>query len=414
MSAIDATDSLSPPRDRRRWIVCGLLFAATAICYMDRQIFGLLKPTLMRDIGWTETDYGDIVAVFSLFYAFGYLLAGRGLDIVGVRRGLPIAVTGWSMAAATHGLAGGVFGFQVARGALGLMEGANFPAAIKAIREWFPPSERALATGIFNAGSSIGAVLTPIALPFVVVAMGWRAAFLLSGALGLFWLVAWLLLYRRPPHRARPDAAVAWLPLLTKRGTLAYAGGMLMTSPVWWFYLNWVPGFLHDRFGTDMMAAIGPLVAIYLIADLGSIGGGWLSSRLIGQGMAPVRARIAAMLAMTALVLPVAVVPACQSMWPAVLLIALAAAAHQGFSANLYTLVSDTMPGGATSSVVGIGGFAAGIAGMFVALAVGRVLDATGGNYMILFLGAAAAYPLATLFIAALVGRAPVSTESIA
>lgn len=408
------------PRGRYRWVICALLFASTTICYIDRQIFGLLKPTLDTEFGWSETAYGDIIAAFSLMYAFGYLLGGRLMDRIGVRAGLGIAVFGWSIAAAAHGLMSTVLGFKIARGALGITEGGNFPASIKAVREWFPPQERAFATGIFNAGSNIGAIVTPISLPFIVALVGWRAAFLIAGSLGLIWLVLWLRFYELPERQKRlsaeelayiksgddaPAESVKWLSLLRYRGTWAYVVGMLMTSPVWWFYLNWVPGFLHDRFAIDMLGSIGPLVAIYLIADAGSIAGGWLSSRMIRRGMQPVPARLLTMLLMALCPIPVAFIAGVSNLWPAVMLIALAAAGHQGMSANLYTLASDTVPSRGVSSVIGIGGFAAGIMGMFVAMAVGRILDATGGNYAVLFIGAALAYPLAVLAMALILRR---------
>jgi len=403
--------SATAPAGRRRWIVCALLFASTTICYMDRQIIGLLKPTLEHALGWSETDYGDIIAVFSLLYAIGYLFGGRLMDWIGVRRGLPLAVGGWSISAALHGAMSSVIGVKIARGALGLAGGGNFPAAIKTVREWFPPRERALATGIFNAGSNIGALVTPIALPFVVVAAGWRAAFVMAGALGLIWVAFWLALYEMPERSRRisaeelayirsgdegdEPAKPSWLSLFRLRGTWAYTLGMLLTSPVWWFYLNWVPGFLNQRFGVDMLGSIGPLVTIYLLADLGSVLGGWISSRLMDAGMTPLASRMTAMLCMAAFPLPVAFISSVSSLWPASVLIGLAAAGHQGLSANLYTIVSDSLPARAVSSVVGIGGFAAGVMGMFVAMAVGRILDATNDNYMILFAAAAAAYPIA-------------------
>ncbi|MCP3731089.1 MFS transporter [Sphingomonas sp. MG17] len=420
-SARDPVPVAAPPRGRYRWVICALLFASTTICYIDRQIFGLLKPTLDAEFGWSETDYGDIIAAFSLMYAFGYLLGGRLIDRIGVRKGLSLAVFGWSLAAAAHGLMSTVLGFKIARGMLGITEGGNFPASIKAVREWFPPQERAFATGIFNAGSNIGAIVTPISLPFVVAFFGWRAAFLIAGSLGLIWLVLWLRFYELPERQRRlsaeelgfikagedpaPQPHVPWLSLLKYRGTWAYVVGMLMTSPVWWFYLNWVPGFLHDRFGIDMMGSIAPLVVIYLVADVGSIAGGWISSRLIRGGMRPVPARLATMFLMALCPIPVAFIAGVSGLWPAVFMIALAAAGHQGMSANLYTLASDTVPSRGVSSVIGMGGFAAGIVGMFVAMAVGRILDATGGNYSVLFIGAALAYPLAVLVMALIVRR---------
>jgi ACS family hexuronate transporter-like MFS transporter len=420
-AAADAAGATAPA-GRYRWVICALLFASTTLCYMDRQIFGLLKPVLDLELGWSETVYGDVIATFSLMYACGYLFGGRLMDRIGVRRGLSLAVAGWSVSAALHGLMTTALGFKFARGALGLTEGGNFPASIKAVREWFPPRERAFATGVFNAGSNIGAIVTPISLPFVVALVGWRAAFLIAGALGLIWVALWLRFYETPERQRRlsaeelayiksgdsdaPEPAkLPWLSLFAYRGTWAYALGMLLTSPVWWFYLNWVPGFLHQRFGVNMMASIAPLVTIYLIADIGSVAGGWISSRLIRGGMPVLRARMIAMLCMAMCPIPVALVSGVSGMWPAVLLIALAAAGHQGLSANLYTIVSDTLPAGAVSSVIGIGGFAAGVTGMFVAMAVGRILDATGGNYMVLFIGAAAAYPLAVLVMALILRR---------
>ncbi len=397
-----------------RWTICALLFFSTTINYMDRQILGLLKPLLMQDLGWSETDFGDIVAVFSLAYAFGYVGMGRFMDKAGVKIGLPIAVAGWSLFAALHGLMSTVFGFKIARGGLGLMEGGNFPASVSTIREWFPAKERALATGIFNAGSNIGAVITPIILPIMVALVGWQLAFVITGALGLIWVIAWMIFYDHPAKHPRlsaaerayitsdpyvPEKPVPWISLLGYRGTWAYLVGMLLSSPVWWFYLNWVPGYLNKQFGVNMMAAMAPLVTIYFFADFGSIGGGWLSSHLIKRGMRTLRARRIAIFTAAACVVPVAFVSQVSSLWAAVALISLAAAAHQGFAANLYTIVSDTVPSNAVSSVVGIGGFAAGIWGMFTALAIGRILDASGGNYMVLFIGASSIYPIAVIIM---------------
>ncbi|HXP97259.1 MAG TPA: MFS transporter [Telmatospirillum sp.] len=397
-----------------RWTICALLFFATTINYMDRQILGLLKPTMMKDLGWTETDFGDVVAAFSFMYALGYAGMGRFMDKVGVKIGLPIAVAGWSVFACLHGLMGSVFGFKIARGGLGLMEGGNFPASISAITDWFPAKERALATGIFNAGSNIGAVITPIILPLIVVAFGWKLAFIVTGATGFIWVICWGLLYKHPEDQKRlsaaelayirsdpipPEKKIPWISLLGYRGTWAFMVGMLMSSPVWWFYLNWVPGYLNRQFGVNMMAAMAPLVTIYLFADVGSIGGGWLSSHLIKRGMRTLKARRIAIFTVAFCVVPVGFVSQVSNLWGAVLLISLAAAAHQGFAANLYTIVSDTVPANAVSSVIGIGGFAGGIMGMFVALAIGRILDATGGNYMVLFVGASVIYPTAALIM---------------
>lgn len=397
-----------PARGRFRWVVCALLLIATTINYMDRQVLGLLKPLIMADLGWCETNFGDVVAVFSAMYALGYACMGRLMDRIGVRLGLSLAVAGWSLCACLQGAMSGVLGFKLARGGLGLMEGGHFPAAISAIADWFPARERALATGLFNAGSNIGAMATPVVLPFIVVALGWHWAFVVIGGLGFLWLAAWWLLYDRPERKAslspgelaliragRVAAAPqpSWLSLLRYRGTWVFIVGMLLVNSVWWFYLNWVPGYLHRQFGVDLMGAMAPLVAIYSLADFGSVGGGWLSSFLIRRGVPVLAARQWALLATALCVVPVALVSRTSDLWVAVALIGLAAAAHQGFAANLYTIVSDTMPGDSVSSVIGLGGFAGGITGMFMALAIGRVLDATGGNYTALFVAASVIYP---------------------
>jgi ACS family hexuronate transporter-like MFS transporter len=383
-----------------RWMICALLFAVTTINYMDRQVIGILKPVLSQSLGWSEIDYGHIVFFFQLAYAAGYAGMGRFMDLVGVRFGLAVAVTVWSVAAAAHGLMRTPAGFAAARFALGIGEGGNFPAAIKTVAAWFPVEERALATGLFNAGSNVGALVTPIVVPWLTVAFGWRTAFYATGLVGFIWLAAWLALYRHPPVPAGPagPARVPWLALFRYRGTWAFVVGTFLTSPVWWFYLFWVPDFLHKAHGLNLTALGPPLVAIYLMTDVGSIGGGWLSSALIARGVAVLRARKVALLVCALLVVPIFAAPRVDSLWLATLLIGLAASAHQGFSANLFTVVSDTMPAAAVSSVVGLGGMAGAIGGMGVAEAAGLVLQAT-GSYVILFTCAAGAYLLATLLM---------------
>lgn len=383
-----------------RWTICGLLFAVTTINYMDRQVIGILKPVLAQSLGWSEIDYGHIVFFFQLAYAAGYAGMGRFMDLVGVRFGLAVAVAVWSVAAAAHGLMRTPAGFAAARFALGIGEGGNFPAAIKTVAAWFPVEERALATGLFNAGSNVGALITPIVVPWLTVAFGWRTAFYATGLVGFVWLAAWLALYRRPPVAAGPagPARVPWLALFRYRGTWAFVVGTFLTSPVWWFYLFWVPDFLHKAHGLNLTALGPPLVAIYLMTDVGSIGGGWLSSALIARGVAVLRARKLALLVCALLVVPIFAAPRVDSLWLATLLIGLAASAHQGFSANLFTVVSDTMPAAAVSSVVGLGGMAGAIGGMGVAEAAGLVLQAT-GSYVILFTCAAGAYLLAILLM---------------
>ncbi|WP_424139724.1 MFS transporter [Roseomonas chloroacetimidivorans] len=416
---------------RYRWTICGLLFFSTTINYMDRQVLGLLKTTLMGDLKWTESDFGDIVAAFSLFYAFGYIGVGRLLDKVGIRLGLPAAVAAWSFFACVHALMGSVLGFKIARAGLGLSEGGNFPASIKAVSEWFPAKERALATGIFNAGSNVGAVVAPIIVPLLLMVWGWQGAFLVTGGIGFIWVVVWLAMYRKPEEHPKVSAAelsyirsdpvaaqisLPWLQLLRYRGTWANIVGTCFSAPVWWFYLNWVPGFLSKQYGVNLFGAILPLIIIYCMADVGSIGGGWLSSHLIKKGVRTLRARKIAFLVCGLCVLPVFFASQVSNMWAAVLLIGIAASAHQGYSANVYTIVSDTMPQSAVGSVVGIGGFCAYIVGMFVSIGVGRLLDATNGNYHVLFAIASVLYLVGLLIMHLILpktgsGRTPAGIE---
>ncbi len=388
--------------------MCGLLFLATTVNYVDRQVIGVLKPLLERELGWSEIDYGNLVFSFQAAYALGYAGGGRLLDRLGVRFGYALAVTLWSIAAMAHGLARSVPAFALARAALGLAEGANFPAAVKAVAEWFPRRERALATGIFNAGTNVGALVTPLLAPWLAVAFGWPAAFFVTGALGLLWLLLWRLFYREPPasrsDAAVPAAGIAWLELLRRRQTWAFALGMSLTAPVWWFYLYWIPSFLNRKHGLDLLELGPPLVVIYLMTDVGSVGGGWLSSALLRRGWSLNRARKSALALCALCVVPIFFASRVEGLWPAVLLIGLAASAHQGFSANLFTLVSDTVPAAAVSSVVGIGGMAGAIGGMFVAQAVGHLLEWT-GSYDVPFACASVAYLVALLVIHGLLPR---------
>ncbi|MEJ2079655.1 MAG: MFS transporter [Acidobacteriota bacterium] len=398
---------------RIRWIICALLFAATTINYIDRQVIGILKPTLQSELGWSEIDYGNIVFWFQVAYAMGYLFAGRVMDKIGVRIGYGLAVFFWSLAAMGHALARTVMGFATARFALGLSEGGNFPAAVKSVSEWFPKKERAFATGLFNAGSNVGALVAPLAVPWLTVMFGWEAAFIATGSLGLLWLVAWFFFYDRPEHhkmlgRAElnyiqsdppdPDVKVAWLELLRYRQTWAFVVGMFLSGPIWWFYLYWIPDFLHRSHGLNLVQLGPPLVVIYLMTDVGSIGGGWLSSWLIKRGWSINAARKTTMLICALLVVPVFSASIVSGLWVATLLIGLAASAHQGFSANLYTLVSDTAPRYLVSSIVGIGGMAAAIGGMFIAELAGYILEWT-GSYLPLFIIAASAYLVNILLI---------------
>jgi ACS family hexuronate transporter-like MFS transporter len=419
MSPVTVASDAASKVSRYRWVVCALVFFATTVNYIDRQVLGILAPTLQREIGWTEVEYGYIVTAFQAAYAIGLLLVGWLLDVLGTKIGYALALAVWSVAAMAHALARTPFGFGVARFALGLGESGNFPAAIKTMAEWFPRRERALATGIFNAGTNVGAVIAPLAVPWIAVTYGWRWAFILTGAVGLLWLLFWLPMYDHPDRHPRvtpaelalirsdpddPAQRIPWLRLLPHRQTWAFAAGKFMTDPIWWFYLYWIPKFLHDKHGLSLLKLGPPLVAIYLIADIGSIGGGWLSSTMLRRGVSVNRARKLAMLVCAVCVTPIVFASAVTSMWVAVALVGLAAAAHQGWSANLFTLASDLFPRSAVASVVGLGGMAGAIGGMLIATATGWVLELT-GSYRLLFTVAGSAYLVALLVVHVLAPR---------
>jgi ACS family hexuronate transporter-like MFS transporter len=390
-----------------RWVICGLLFLATTVNYIDRQLIGILKPVLAGEFHWTEADYGWIVFSFQSAYALMLPIAGRLLDELGVRLGYAIAVSIWGLASLSHAFARNFAQFAVARFGLGIGEAANFPAAIKTVADWFPPKERALATGIFNSGSNMGAIIAPMLVQFVAVRWGWRPTFLVTGALDGLWLIAWLSLFRKPASvsAARPAAEIPYRTLLQLRPAWAFSIGKLLTDPVWWFYLFWIPGFLNRSYGLEVSRMGPPLVCIYLAADAGSILGGALPGRLVSLGWTLNAARKASMLVCALAVTPVSALLVVHSLWPAVALISLAAGAHQGWSANLYTLVSDTFPRSTVGSVVGLGGLAGAVGGMAVAPAVGYWLDFSKGAYEPLFLGAGSAYLLAFGCIQLLVPR---------
>ena len=408
-----------------RWVICALLFFAATINYIDRQVIGILKPTLQAEFGWTEIDYADIVFAFQLAYAAGFLVAGRVMDHLGVRLGFAIAIVLWSLAAIAHAEAAvfgpaaaavlsllgltysaSVAGFMVARFALGLGEAGNFPAAIKATAEWFPKRERALATGIFNSGTNVGALATPLVVPWITLTWGWYWAFIATGLLGFVWLFFWWPVYRRPEEHPRvtkselahiasdpPDPAVKipWRTLLPHRQTWAFMIGKFLTDPIWWLYLFWIPDFLNRNHGIDLKTIGPPLVAIYLVADVGSIGGGWLSSSLIRRGWSVNSGRKIAMLVCALAVVPMVFASGASQLWTAVALVSLAAAAHQGWSANLFTTASDMFPRQAVGSVVGLGGMAGAVGGMLIAKLTGYILQAT-GSYLPVFFIAAFAY----------------------
>jgi len=411
---------MEPPRYGYRWTICALLFAATTINYIDRQVLGILAPTLQGELGWSESQYGDIVSWFSFAYAFGFLGMGRLLDRIGVRRGFSFAIVAWSLAAMAHAWARTAGGFSLARGALGLGESGNFPAAIKTTAEWFPRRERAFATGIFNAGSNVGAVVAPILVPLITLRWGWQWAFIATGALGFVWLAAWLLLYRTPEKHPRVSAAelayirsdpaeptthVPWLGLLRHRQTWAFFLAKGLTDPIWWFYLYWLPKFLDARWGIKLGAVALPLIAIYLVADVGSVFGGWFSSALIKRGYTVNRARKTAMLVAALLIVPTMLAPRAPNLWVAVAIVSVAAAAHQWWSCNLFTTASDMFPRRAVGSVVGIGGFAGAMGGVLFQRATGRILEATNHNYAIIFIICGLAYVTAWAIMHAIVPR---------
>jgi len=394
-----------------RWVICALLFFAATINYIDRQVIGILKPTLQTEIGWNELDYSYVVMAFQAAYAIGLLGIGRFIDRVGTRKGFSISIIFWSVSAMGHALARTVFGFGLARFFLGLGESGNFPAAIKTVAEWFPKKERALATGIFNSGTNIGALITPFIVREVTVRWGWRAAFIFTGALGFLWLAAWLALYRRPEDHPKLTAAereyiqsdpedpvvkVPWARLLPHRQTWAFSIAKFMTDPIWWLYLFWLPDFLHKNYNLNLKDFGPPLVVVYLLADIGSIGGGWLSSSLIKRGWTINKGRKLAMLLCALAVLPIVFAAQASNLWVAVVLIGIAAAAHQGWSCNLFTTTSDMFPRHAVRSVVGIGGMAGAIGGLVIARLVGEILQRT-GSYVPIFIIAASAYLAALL-----------------
>jgi len=392
-----------------RWVICGLLFLGVTKNYMDRQVLGVLKGPLQHELGWNDVDYGNLVFAFQTAYALGMIFIGRLIDRLGTRIGYAVAMVFWSLASMAHAAANSFLTFAAARAALGFGEAGVFPASIKSVAEWFPKKERALATGIFNAGTNIGAIITPLMVPWIAVHLGWRWAFLFTGALGFVWLAFWLVFYRRPEEHPRctasereyiqsdpaaPSGKIPWARLLRYRQTWAFAAGKFMVDPIWWFYLFWIPDYLQREHGLRLTQIGLPILTIYLISDVGSVAGGWLSSGLIRRGFSVNAGRKWAMLLCAVCVVPIAVVYRVSGLWPTTLLIGLAAAAHQGFSANLFTLTSDLFPSRAVGSVVGIGGMAGAVGGMLIAQIVGHVLQWT-NSYMIPFFIAASAYLLA-------------------
>ena len=439
-SPTDVSSAPAPgvPIGRYRWVICALLFFATTINYVDRQVIGLLKPTLQAEFGWTEIDYANIVFAFQMAYAIGLVVAGRMMDRLGTKLGFTIAIVVWSVAAIAHaeatligpataaalGLVGivatpSVAGFMIARFVLGLGEAGNFPAAIKSVAEWFPKQDRAKATGIFNSGTNVGALLTPLVVPPITLYFGWYWAFVITGLIGFLWIGFWWRMYYPPENHPRlsaaelayirsdPPEAITPVPLSSlfqHRELWAFAIGKFMTDPVWWLYLFWIPDFLSRNHGIDLKHMGLPLVIIYQVASVGSIGGGWLSSSMISRGWTVNAARKTAMLICALLVTPVMFASVVSNVWGAVAIISLAAAAHQGWSANIFTFSSDMFPRRAVGTVVGFGGMAGAVGGMLIAKITGYVLEWT-GSYLTVFIIAATAYLLALGIIQLLVPR---------
>jgi ACS family hexuronate transporter-like MFS transporter len=406
-----------------RWVIATLLFIATTINYIDRQSIGLLKPVLEKYFNWSERDYGYIVMAFQASYALGLLAFGRWIDRIGARLGYSVSVILWSIAAISHALAKTAWGFAAARSGLGLGESGNFPAAIRSVAEWFPQKERAFATGFFNAGTNIGAVVAPLLVPWILANMGWQEVFVITGLLGLFWVIPWWFMYEVPSKHKKISAAElayiesdsdeepdsdhgtkpSWKSLFRFRQTWAFLLGKFLTDPIWWFFLLWLPDYFSGTFNLDLKKPGWPLVIVYTATSIGSLGGGYLSSWLISKGWPVYKARKITMLIVAFCVVPVVTAQFASNMWIVVALISLAAGAHQAWSANIFTTASDMFPKKALSSVVGIGGMAGSVGGMLFPLLVGNVLEyfKEAGNktagYHIIFVICGFAYLLAWL-----------------
>ncbi len=417
-----------------RWTICGLIFFATTINYIDRNVISFLKSTFTNDLGWTDADYADVEIIFKLFYAVGMLGAGRLIDKLGTKIGYGLSTLLWSIAGVCTALVNTVLGFAVVRGALGVTESGNFPAAIKTVAEWFPKKERALATGIFNSGANIGAIITPLTIPYIVTNWHWQWAFIITGLLGFIWVIFWFILYEVPRKHKKlskeefeyiqsdkdeaPEASeqpkLSWWRLLGYKQTWAFAIGKFLTDPIWWFYLFWLPDFFESTYHIKLTAASWPVAVVYIISTVGSIGGGWIPLYLIRKGWPVFKARKVSMLIYAFCVLPIvfALVLGQINMWLAVAVIGLAAAAHQAWSANIFTTVSDMFPKNSTASVTGIGGMFGGVGGIVLSLFVQknmfvhyRAINQIETAYYIMFAVCASAYLLGWLIMHFLVPR---------
>ncbi len=403
-------EQISEKIGKQRWKICALLFFATTINYMDRQILGLLAPVLQKEIGWSESEYAWIVTAFQAAYALGLVGFGWFIDKFGTKIGYAVAITGWSIAAMAHAMVSTVFGFGAARAGLGLSEAGNFPAAQKAVAEWFPKKERALTTGIYNSGANIGAVLAPAVVPWLTVTYGWQEAFIFVGALGFIWIVFWMKMYDKPENvKSVTKAELEYIQqdtvepaiekmsmrsLLKYRQTWAFVIGKFLTDPIWWFYLYWLPKYFAKEYNLSITGLGLPLITIYMMTSIGSVGGGWLSSNFIKRGWTINKSRKTVMLIAASLVLSIIIASQVTDLWTAVFLIGIAAAAHQAWSANIFTTASDMFPKRAVGSLTGLGGMAGSVGGMLFAPFIGYVLQWT-GSYFIPFMISGTAYLIA-------------------
>ena len=400
-----------------RWRILSLLFFATTINYIDRQIIGILKPFISEDLGWSEADYGYIITAFQVAYAIGLLTTGSLIDRFGTRIGYVWSVIVWSVAGMAHAAARGVISFAVARSLLGFGESGNFPAAIKATAEWFPVKERAFASGLFNSGSTIGAIIAPIVVSGITLAMGWQWAFIITGTLGFIWVFFWLSMYRIPQQHpkvkpeelqyikqdsdvttVKAEKRIGWMALLRRHETYAICSTRLISDWVWWFFLFWIPDFLNKMHGIDLKQVVLPLIVIYTVSSVGGISGGWLSSKLIHLGKTVDFARKTTILLCALIILPVMFVSQVHNLWLAVGLIALATAGHQGWASNIFAIVSDIYPKNAVASMSGLAGFTGAVGGAFSASLVGVLLQST-GSYFLIFLIASSVYVINWLII---------------
>lgn len=422
------------PKTNLRWWMLSLVFLATTINYLDRQVMGLLKPTLETEFHWDEKDYSYIVMAFTATYALGYLAMGRFIDRVGTKIGYAVSLIVWSLASIGHGFVKSTVGFIVARMSLGLSEAGNFPAAIKSVAEWFPKKERALATGIFNSGATVGAILAPVLVPFILGHYGWQQTFVWIGALGLLWIILWWKFYHTPEKskllsqkelqyiksdqqtQSESHEKIPLSELLKYKVTWSFAIGKIMTDPIWYFFMFWLPAYFSDVFKMDLTKPSIPLIVIYSGTTIGSIGGGYLSSFLIKKGWAIGRARSIVMLLFALMVVPVMFSKYVENMWIITVIIAFATAAHQGWGANLMTTVGDRLPNSHVSSVIGFGGMLGSTAGIIFPLFIGVVLDTfkksgnINGGYNIIFFIAGISYVAAWLIIK-LINRKSVTEE---